>query len=265
MNKPLPWLPSWSQWRLSTECLSVYLRYGDAQFYRGVHSICLLTTNQNPRLLGREMEFPAKFVHWTNRLTSRGKSSIACQIWFGISVRMQQFCYQARPCPCVCVFVHLSVDPHPLVRPSTPCIGAWVLCWQAFLLISLQTLCLQKGLVNQVGGATPGKRMMGLRVVSCADVIETGHNQIRVAPARNMGFFKWVFEQQKKPFPLALPKRTSKTFAIPDGSWHLNIKPHCFVQLAGRPNGIILVSSGSLLMAQHNFVALQNFGPPLLW
>ena len=57
-----------------------------------------------------------------------------------------------------------------------------------------QTLCLHKGVANQVGGATPGKRIMGLRVVSCVDVIEVGENRVRVAPAANIGFTKYVIQ-----------------------------------------------------------------------
>lgn len=42
-----------------------------------------------------------------------------------------------------------------------------------------------------VGGATPGKRLLGLRVISCRDIQEVGHNRVLVAPASDIGWFRY--------------------------------------------------------------------------
>ncbi|CAD5118662.1 DgyrCDS7349 [Dimorphilus gyrociliatus] len=52
-----------------------------------------------------------------------------------------------------------------------------------------ETLCLRKGII-EMGGATPGKRMMGLVVVSCDSAIAVNNNVIRVRPASDIGFKK---------------------------------------------------------------------------
>lgn len=52
-----------------------------------------------------------------------------------------------------------------------------------------QTLCLRKGIV-ETGGATPGKRMMGLIVVSCDSAIALNNNIIRIRPGGDIGFKK---------------------------------------------------------------------------
>ena len=54
----------------------------------------------------------------------------------------------------------------------------------------LQTLCLRRGIAGMVGGTTPGKRMMGLKVVSCDDVVSLGGTRVRIIPAGDIGFCK---------------------------------------------------------------------------
>ena len=59
------------------------------------------------------------------------------------------------------------------------------------LFISLQALCLRRGLAGTVGGATPGKRALGLLVVSCEDPIgEVANGIVRISPAGDIGFWK---------------------------------------------------------------------------
>ena len=61
----------------------------------------------------------------------------------------------------------------------------------SFILYFEQVLCLRKG-IGQVGGATPGKRILGLRVVSCSEIIELPDQRILVSPAGDMGIWKYV-------------------------------------------------------------------------
>lgn len=50
----------------------------------------------------------------------------------------------------------------------------------------LQALCLHRG-GRGVGGATPGKKAMGLRVVRCSWLVPTLNNQVLVFPATDLG------------------------------------------------------------------------------
>ncbi|XP_074656950.1 uncharacterized protein LOC141910129 isoform X3 [Tubulanus polymorphus] len=65
-----------------------------------------------------------------------------------------------------------------------------------------EAMCLRHG-VNMVGGSTPGKRLMGLCVVSCIDVQELGESTIRVIPAENIGFWNALVRSVIKNFSLA--------------------------------------------------------------
>lgn len=60
-----------------------------------------------------------------------------------------------------------------------------------------QTLCLCKGIGGAVGGATPGKRMLGLKVVSCLHVTSQAHGRVLVCPAKDIGFFRYTFSRKK--------------------------------------------------------------------
>lgn len=63
-----------------------------------------------------------------------------------------------------------------------------------FSFCTLQTFWLQGGVGGRVGGATPGKTVMGLRVVRCENVSVVGDNDetVLVRPGTNLGL-GWAF------------------------------------------------------------------------
>lgn len=40
------------------------------------------------------------------------------------------------------------------------------------------------------GGATPGKRLLGMVVVSCENIMDLGNGKVLVIPAEDIGFIK---------------------------------------------------------------------------
>lgn len=66
-----------------------------------------------------------------------------------------------------------------------------------------ETLCLCKGIGGAVGGATPGKRMLGLKVVSCLHVIPQANGRVLVCPAKDIGFFSALVRSVIKNFTMA--------------------------------------------------------------
>lgn len=66
-----------------------------------------------------------------------------------------------------------------------------------------ETLCLCKGIGGAVGGATPGKRMLGLKVVSCLHVTSQAHGRVLVCPAKDIGFFSALVRSVIKNFTMA--------------------------------------------------------------
>jgi uncharacterized RDD family membrane protein YckC len=82
-------------------------------------------------------------------------------------------------------------------------------CVHRLLVIIFETFCLAKSQAggNRVGGATPGKTLMGLKVVSCSQVDDMGNGTIRVTPAADMGFL-WALVR-------ALIKNLSSVFFLP--------------------------------------------------
>jgi uncharacterized RDD family membrane protein YckC len=61
--------------------------------------------------------------------------------------------------------------------------------------MSLQTFWLQRGIGGHVGGATPGKTMMGIRVVLCTKVIHIDGRPVDVVtvyPGTDLGL-GWAF------------------------------------------------------------------------
>lgn len=66
-----------------------------------------------------------------------------------------------------------------------------------------ETLCLCKGIGGAVGGATPGKRMLGLKVVSCLHVTSQPHGRVLVCPAKDIGFFSALVRSVIKNFTMA--------------------------------------------------------------
>jgi len=51
-----------------------------------------------------------------------------------------------------------------------------------------EAMCTSRGPGAHQGGATPGKFVMGLRVIKCQHLISTGGNRVLVTPAGNLGF-----------------------------------------------------------------------------
>jgi len=51
-------------------------------------------------------------------------------------------------------------------------------------------MCLRRGLGDSVGGSTPGKGIMGLKVILCDDIVDLPGNKVRVIPATDIGFFR---------------------------------------------------------------------------
>ncbi|XP_074656948.1 uncharacterized protein LOC141910129 isoform X2 [Tubulanus polymorphus] len=78
---------------------------------------------------------------------------------------------------------------------------SWVFLYRNIVVL-FEAMCLRHG-VNMVGGSTPGKRLMGLCVVSCIDVQELGESTIRVIPAENIGFWNALVRSVIKNFSLA--------------------------------------------------------------
>ncbi|XP_064597256.1 protein FAM8A1-like isoform X2 [Liolophura sinensis] len=66
----------------------------------------------------------------------------------------------------------------------------------------VETLCLRRG-IGVVGGSTPGKRILGLCVVSCQDVVDLGNGKVRVRPAENIGLKRALVRSVIKNFTLA--------------------------------------------------------------
>ena len=58
------------------------------------------------------------------------------------------------------------------------------------MFICLQTLCLRKGYAGSIGGATPGKKIMRLRVVSFEEVRDLSNGNILVVGAKDPGLMK---------------------------------------------------------------------------
>ena len=57
--------------------------------------------------------------------------------------------------------------------------------------ILLKAMCLRRGVAGTVGGATPGKRFMGIFVVSSEGfVTDLGNGRVQITPAGNIGFWK---------------------------------------------------------------------------
>jgi len=66
-----------------------------------------------------------------------------------------------------------------------------------------EALCTRRGPGGLPGGATPGKAIMGLKIVRCDQVIPTGVNRVRVVPASDLGIFWALIRSFLKNFSLA--------------------------------------------------------------
>ena len=51
-----------------------------------------------------------------------------------------------------------------------------------------EALCTHRGPLGMPGGATPGKMIMGLKVVKCTHILPLGLNRVQITPASDLGF-----------------------------------------------------------------------------
>jgi len=66
-----------------------------------------------------------------------------------------------------------------------------------------EALCTHRGPLGLPGGATPGKVIMGLKIVKCNQVTPLGLNRVRVSPAADMGLGWAIIRSVLKNFSLA--------------------------------------------------------------
>ncbi|RUS73053.1 hypothetical protein EGW08_019191 [Elysia chlorotica] len=72
------------------------------------------------------------------------------------------------------------------------------------LITIFETMCICRVVGGGVAlGATPGKRMMGLRVVSCDNLVAIDNERVRVAPAGNVSFKNAFLRSVIKNFTIA--------------------------------------------------------------
>ncbi|KAK3747228.1 hypothetical protein RRG08_005864 [Elysia crispata] len=72
------------------------------------------------------------------------------------------------------------------------------------LITIFETMCICRTVGDGVAlGATPGKRMMGLRVVSCDNVVAVDNDRVRVSPAGNVSFKNAFLRSVIKNFTIA--------------------------------------------------------------
>jgi len=55
-----------------------------------------------------------------------------------------------------------------------------------------EALCLHRGFGRHTGGATPGKLLLGLRVVSCFQITAVPDNRVQISPAKDIGIVSAV-------------------------------------------------------------------------
>ncbi|RWS03333.1 protein FAM8A1-like isoform X1, partial [Dinothrombium tinctorium] len=67
-------------------------------------------------------------------------------------------------------------------------------------------LCLRQHR-QRPGGATPGKMFLGLKVISCTQVIDIGNDVVQVLPAEDIGFWRSLLR--------AVIKNVSSVFFLP--------------------------------------------------
>jgi len=66
-----------------------------------------------------------------------------------------------------------------------------------------EALCTRRGPLGMPGGATPGKVIMGLKIVKAEQVISLGLNRVRVTPASDLGMFWAAVRSILKNFSVA--------------------------------------------------------------
>ncbi|KAL4238839.1 RDD [Mactra antiquata] len=67
----------------------------------------------------------------------------------------------------------------------------------------VEAMCLRRGYAGSIGGATPGKKIMQLRVISFTEIRNARNGNILVVGARNPGFFNALIRSIIKNFSLA--------------------------------------------------------------
>ncbi|KAK7485636.1 hypothetical protein BaRGS_00023085 [Batillaria attramentaria] len=70
------------------------------------------------------------------------------------------------------------------------------------LITVFETLCLRRG-IGAIGGSTPGKRLLGLRVISCHDIQDLDNDRILVTPASDIGWLSAFIRSAIKNFTIA--------------------------------------------------------------
>ena len=90
----------------------------------------------------------------------------------------------------VCVFEALCTHRGPLGIPGEDCVCYVVTHFTGFITCS--------------GGATPGKLIMGLKIVRCTQVLPLGLNRVQVNPASDMGFGWALVRSVLKNFSLGI-------------------------------------------------------------
>lgn len=66
-----------------------------------------------------------------------------------------------------------------------------------------EALCTHRGPMGMPGGATPGKVIMGLKIVKCDQVTPLGMNRVKVTPAADLGLCWAIVRSVLKNFSLA--------------------------------------------------------------
>lgn len=66
-----------------------------------------------------------------------------------------------------------------------------------------EALCTHRGPPGMPGGATPGKVIMGLKIIRCNQVMSLGSNRVRVTPASDLGLMWAALRSVLKNFSLA--------------------------------------------------------------
>jgi len=66
-----------------------------------------------------------------------------------------------------------------------------------------EALCTHRGPLGIPGGATPGKLIMGLKIVKCNQIVPLGVNRVQIQPASDMGFGWALLRSVLKNFSLA--------------------------------------------------------------
>uniref|UniRef100_A0A2C9LKG6 RDD domain-containing protein n=1 Tax=Biomphalaria glabrata TaxID=6526 RepID=A0A2C9LKG6_BIOGL len=111
------------------------------------------------------------------------------------------------------------------------------------LITIFETLCLYRPQLRPGGaGATPGKRLLGLKVVSCDQVQSLGHGQVMVSPAGPLSFKSALLRSVVKNFTIAffLPVCLTLFFFKHNQRWnYLLAFPSTYVMINSSSNIVI--------------------------